>query len=176
MAGFVAMLNLMRYQAIIDMRPHFSDPDPTLRDMFRAEYDQLSEELDNLLTNLLPNLILPPLPTSPLPAIVSLNAGVGGAESCLFLTDLAKMYIRFAEKRQWMVETVTAAEGPNKTGFREMTIKFEAGPDHGGSGGQNVYGAMKWERGVHRVQRVSPTDSQGRMHTSTVGVVVRHPR
>lgn len=148
--------------------------------MFASESFSLKAELDTLLSNILPRLILPPLSSSSLPALVSINAGAGGAEASLFSEELVKMYLRFAEKRGWKVEVMSRVEGAASQkggpgGLREMTIRFEPGPSVGNQeGGEGeVYGSLKWERGVHRVQRVPVTETQGRMHTSTVAVVVR---
>jgi peptide chain release factor 1 len=135
--------------------------------MFQAEYGDLSAELDEMVTSTLPELLLPPLSTAEFPVIMSINAGVGGSEASLFVEELARMYTRFAEQRGWRIEVMSQVEGPGGKGgggFREITMKID------GSG--EVYGQLQWERGVHRVQRVPATETMGRVHTSTVAVVV----
>ncbi|KAK4688876.1 peptide chain release factor 1, partial [Tremellales sp. Uapishka_1] len=157
-------------QAIIDVRPFLTDPDPSLREMFTAEHASLCDQLDQLLLSLLPKLLLPASPTTSLPMVMSLNAGVGGSEAALFVEELVRMYTRFAEKRNWKIETISAVEGPagkGGGGLRESTMKFTGRDEEG-----EVYGLLQWERGVHRVQRVPVTETQGRVHTSTVAVVV----
>jgi peptide chain release factor 1 len=104
--------------------------------------------------------------------MLSLNAGVGGSESGLFAEELARMYTRFGERRGWKSEVISQTEGPvakGGGGLREVTIKFEPPPF---TEDEQVFGLLKWERGVHRVQRVPITEQQGRVHTSTVACVV----
>jgi peptide chain release factor 1 len=135
--------------------------------MFRAEYDALCSELDHLVASTLPQLLLPPLATASLPAIMSLNAGVGGSDAALFVEEMTRMYTRFAEQRGWKMEIMSQVEGPGGKGgggYREFTMKLE--------GWDEVYGQLQWETGVHRVQRVPATETMGRVHTSTVAVVV----
>ncbi|BEJ13628.1 hypothetical protein CspHIS471_0308020 [Cutaneotrichosporon sp. HIS471] len=148
-------------------KPHLSDPDQTLRDMFEMEVEELNEQLDSAIGQL-PNLLLPPSETGPLPLMMSINAGVGGSEAGLFAEEMARMYTRFAEKHGWKIEVLSKTEGPNGRGVREMTMKMEPAPYSEGE----VYGLLRWERGVHRVQRVPQTETQGRVHTSTITIVV----
>lgn len=135
--------------------------------MFEMEVEELSEQLDSAIGQL-PDLLLPPSETDPLALMMSLNAGVGGSEAALFAEEMARMYTRFAEKRGWKIEVPSQTEGPNGRGVREMTIKMEPAPYSEGE----VYGLLRWEKGVHRVQRVPQTETQGRVHTSTVTIVV----
>ena len=179
----------MTSQAIVDLQPHISDPDPSLREMFMSEAHSRRSSLDSLVLTLLPSLLLPTLPTSELPVLMSLNAGIGGAEAAHFCEELVRMYTRFAEKRGWKAEIITQVEGstPGKggSGLKELTIRFEPGTNHYGAegdkdqqegDGREVFGLLKWERGVHRVQRVPINENQGRIHTSTAAVVVGGPR
>ncbi|KAK8845521.1 peptide chain release factor 1 [Kwoniella newhampshirensis] len=165
-------------KSIIDMQPHLNDPDPTLREMFAAEHQDLRSNLDELITSSLPRLLLPPSPTASLPAMMSINAGVGGIESALCTESIARMYIRFAEKKGWKTEEISRVDGTGGKGgggIRELTIKFEPSPWGGGDeseGANEVYGLLQWEKGVHRVQRIPPNETLGRIHTSTVAVVV----
>ncbi|OXH38549.1 peptide chain release factor 1 [Cryptococcus neoformans] len=160
-------------QSIIDMKPFLEDSDPTLREMFEAEHASLGTELDTLVTSTLPTVLLPPPSTAALPAVMSFNAGVGGLESALCTEDLARMYLRFATNRGWKVEEISRVEGTGGKGgggIRELTVKFEP-PQYAGEG-MEVYGALQWEKGVHRIQRVPANETQGRIHTSTVAVIV----
>ncbi len=138
--------------------------------MFEEEHKGLCVQLDSLTTTLIPRLLLPPPPTACLPAVMSVNAGVGGSESALFAEEMVRMYTRFAEKRGWKMETISkvdGAVGKGSGGLKEMTVKFSSPSED-----ESVYGMLQWERGVHRVQRVPATETMGRVHTSTVAVVV----
>ncbi|KAL7418764.1 Peptide chain release factor 1, mitochondrial [Cryptotrichosporon argae] len=154
-------------KAIADLDPFLSDPDPSLRELFASERTTLLSDLDAALSGL-PALLLPPLETGPLPFLLSLNAGVGGSEAALFVDEIARMYTRFAETRGWRVDVMSRVEGAGGKGLREASMKVE--PKRAGDG--DVYGCFMWEKGVHRVQRVPVTETQGRVHTSTVAVVV----
>ncbi|OCF36205.1 peptide chain release factor 1 [Kwoniella heveanensis BCC8398] len=173
-------------KSIYAMIPELDDPDPTLREMFESEYDSLCDQLDSLITDELPRLLLPQPETASLPCMISLNAGVGGLESALCTEDLSRMYIRFAEKKGWKVEEISRVEGTGGKGgggIRELTLKIEHSPYGGGGGGggggegkeagaNEIYGLLQWEKGVHRVQRVPANETMGRIHTSTVAVIV----
>lgn len=163
---------MLTQQALEDIQPHLSDPDPSLREMFEMEKEDLTEQLDNALA-ILPDLLLPASETDPLSLMLSINAGVGGSEASLFAEEMARMYTRFAEKRGWKIEVLSQTDGPGGKGgggVREMTMKMEPPPY--GTEDTEVYGLLRWEKGVHRVQRVPMTETQGRVHTSTVTVVV----
>ncbi|MGB2983670.1 MAG: peptide chain release factor 1, partial [Candidatus Bipolaricaulia bacterium] len=95
-------------------------------------------------------------------AIVEIRAGTGGDESSLFAADLFRMYARFAEQRKWKIGLLDSHPTPIG-GFKQLTFTVE---------GKGVFGAYRYESGVHRVQRVPETESQGRIHTSTASVVV----
>lgn len=95
--------------------------------------------------------------------IVEVRAGVGGEEAALFAADLVRMYLRYAERHHWKVEELSRSEAASADGFKELIFRMI---------GENVYGNMKYESGVHRVQRVPATEAQGRIHTSTATVVV----
>jgi peptide chain release factor 1 len=149
--------------------------------MFLAEHETLCTQLDELLTQRLPLLLLPTPPTAILPVIMSLNAGIGGAEAAACTDMLARMYLRFAQQQGWQTEIVSSVEttvGQGITGLREMTIRFMP-PAFGGEEDVEVYGLLQWEKGVHRVQRIPANDAQGRVQTSTVTIVVslsQHPK
>ena len=106
--------------------------------------------------------LIPHDPADARDAIVEVRAGTGGDEAALFAGDLVRMYERYAARQGWRVEVFDAAEG-NAGGFKEIVFAVK---------GTGVFGAMKYERGVHRVQRVPATESQGRLHTSAATVAV----
>ncbi|MEW5701493.1 MAG: peptide chain release factor 1 [Candidatus Zixiibacteriota bacterium] len=119
-----------------------------------GEKQALEERLRDLMT--------PPDPADSKPAIVEIRAGTGGEEAALFAADLMRMYLRFVERRGWKVEML----GSNPTGvggFKEVTFAVE---------GEGAYGTLKYESGVHRVQRVPVTEASGRIHTSAATVAV----
>ena len=152
-----------------------SDPDPTLQEMFTSEHDALVSEYDKLLLDFLPKLLLPSLPAAPLATMMTITAGIGGGEAARFAEELSRMYTRYAEKMDWIVEVFSAVEGPaargvGGNGFREITIKFSLGPraDENAS----CFGDLMWERGIHRVQRVPAGAAVDKMHSSTVSVSV----
>ena len=106
--------------------------------------------------------IVPPEPTDSRNTIVEIRAGAGGSESALFAADLYRMYTRYAETQGWQVETMDSSSS-DLGGFREIIFQIN---------GQDVYKRLKYESGVHRVQRVPATEAQGRIHTSTATVAV----
>ncbi|EIW67918.1 hypothetical protein TREMEDRAFT_63806 [Tremella mesenterica DSM 1558] len=160
-------------QSIEDLKSHYANEnDPELRSMLLEEQTDLISQLDTIVTDDLPGLLLPPHPAAELPVIISINAGVGGSEAALFVQDLSRMYQRYAEEKGWKGEILSQTEGAGAKGgggLRECTIKFEK-PLFLEE--QEVYGRLKWESGVHRVQRVPLTETQGRVHTSTAAVVI----
>jgi peptide chain release factor 1 len=127
----------------------------------RDEVARLEDELERLETELKPAL-LPPDPLNDRPAIVEIRAGTGGDEAALFAADLHRMYTRFAERRRWKVEHISHSDG-SLGGLKESIFKVL---------GNGAFGVMRWESGVHRVQRVPVTESQGRIHTSAATVAV----
>src|SRR5690606_13951809 len=110
----------------------------------------------------LERLLIPRDPEDARDAIVEIRAGTGGDEAALFAGDLFELYGRYAAQQKWRVEVMDASPG-TAGGFREVIFALK-GPD--------VFGHMKYESGVHRVQRVPATESQGRIHTSTAMVAV----
>ncbi len=106
--------------------------------------------------------ILPPDPTDSRNTIVEIRAGAGGSESALFAADLYRMYTRYAESRRWKVESMSSSPS-DLGGFKEIIF---------GVTGTDIYKRLKYESGVHRVQRVPATEAQGRVHTSTATVAV----
>ncbi len=127
----------------------------------RAEVARLGEARDRIDAELKP-LLVPDDPLNDRPAIVEIRAGTGGDEAALFAADLERMYSRFAERRKWRLELMSRSEG-SLGGVKEVVMKFD---------GPAAYGALRWESGVHRVQRVPVTEAQGRIHTSAATVAV----
>ena len=132
-------------------------PDPELE----IELENLREKAEKLDEEIMMSLI-PRDPRDVGNAIIEIRAGVGGEEAALFAKDLARMYIRFAERKGWKVSIIDFTES-DMGGYKEVVLLIE---------GKGAYGLLKFEAGVHRVQRVPITESSGRIHTSAASVVV----
>jgi peptide chain release factor 1 len=137
------------------------DPDPELRELAQSELAELEARREGLEKEIR-LLLIPPDPNDDKDVILEIRAGTGGDEAALFAADLFRMYSRFAEKRGWKLEPLSVSE-TDGGGLKEVIA---------GVSGNRVYSRLKYERGVHRVQRVPATESQGRIHTSTVTVAV----
>ena len=135
--------------------------DAEMAEMAAEEVTRLEAELPTLEKELQLGLV-PPEPTDSRDTIVEIRAGAGGEEAALFAGDLFRMYTHFAESRGWKHELMESS-GADMGGFREVIFSLR---------GEEVYKAMKFESGVHRVQRVPATEASGRIHTSTVTVAV----
>ncbi|MBA8795555.1 peptide chain release factor 1 [Friedmanniella endophytica] len=135
---------------------------------FAAEAETLRGQLDAV-TERLTRLLAPRDPNDSGDALIEIKSGEGGEESALFAADLLKMYTRYAESRGWKVE-VLDAQDTDLGGYKSVTVAVKAPAV--GEPDQMPYGVLKFEGGVHRVQRVPVTESQGRVHTSAVGVLV----
>jgi peptide chain release factor 1 len=135
--------------------------DPEMAAEARAEEERLSAQIAHLEAELTP-LLLPRDPLDDRPAIVEIRAGTGGDEAALFAADLHRMYTRYAEHRGWRIETISHSDG-TLGGLKEAIFKVE---------GDGAFGRLRWESGVHRVQRVPATENQGRIHTSAATVAV----
>jgi peptide chain release factor 1 len=135
--------------------------DPEMSAMAQAEAGALVEEIDRLDVEL-KRLLMPKDPLDDRDAVVEVRAGTGGDEAALFAGDLFRMYSRFAEQRRWKIELVGISEG-TAGGVKEAVFVVR---------GQDAYGELRYESGVHRVQRVPATESQGRIHTSAATVAV----
>ena len=116
------------------------------------------------------HLLAPRDPADSKDAILEVKSGEGGEESALFAGDLLRMYTRYAERRGWGTEVLDATES-DLGGYKSVTVAVKA-RSSGGAPGEAPYGVLKFEGGVHRVQRVPVTESQGRVHTSAAGVLV----
>jgi peptide chain release factor 1 len=135
---------------------------------FAAEADELAERVP-VLEERLAELLAPRDPNDGKDVILEVKAGEGGEESALFAGDLVRMYLRYAERHGWVTE-VLDAEHTDLGGYKDLSvaIKTKGIPE----GGVGVWARLKFEGGVHRVQRVPVTESQGRIHTSAAGVLV----
>ena len=138
------------------------DDDPSMRALAEEEYTNLTSQLDRQLSTVFPSLLVPPSPTGEMSAMVELKSGVGGTESSLFLRDILRMYTRFAQLNNWSPKIIAKNELENG-GLKDAILQVD---------GEGAYDALRWESGVHRVQRVPATEASGRVHTSTVAVVV----
>jgi peptide chain release factor 1 len=135
---------------------------------FRAEVPQLEERVAGL-EERLRLLLVPRDPDDDRDVIVEIKAGEGGEESALFAGDLLRMYLRYAERVGWRTEVLDATES-DLGGYKDVSFAVKS---RGAAGpGEGVWARLKYEGGVHRVQRVPVTESQGRIHTSAAGVLV----
>lgn len=137
------------------------ESDPDLREMARDDVSRLEPELERI-ENELKILLLPKDPNDEKDIIIEIRKGTGGDEASLFAGELFRMYLRYAEERGWKVDVVSASES-EVGGMNEVIATVS---------GNKVYSQLKYESGVHRVQRVPATEQQGRIHTSTVTVAV----
>lgn len=133
------------------------EADPEMISMAEDEVGKLKEK-KKALNKKIELALLPKDPSDGKNVIMEIRAGAGGEEAALFASDLFRMYGRFAEKKKWQVNILNSARSETG-GFKEIIFEIK---------GHNVYKEMKYESGVHRVQRVPETESQGRIHTSTV--------
>jgi peptide chain release factor 1 len=148
-------------QEIADNRQLMDENDEAMRELVKEELTNLRERKEALETKL-KYLILPKDPNDAKNVIVEIRAGTGGDEAALFAAELFRMYSRYAESRGWRVEMMSS----NPTGlggYKEIILSIE---------GQGAYSRLKFEGGVHRVQRVPVTEGSGRIHTSAVTVAV----
>ncbi|MBC8008877.1 MAG: peptide chain release factor 1 [Burkholderiales bacterium] len=148
---------------IAEMRPllHDAGGDAELRELAEAELPALEKRAEDLHAAVLRQMI-PPEPTDSRNTVVEIRAGTGGEEAALFAASLTRMYQRYCETRRWTIEPM-ATSLSERGGFREISFLVR---------GQDVYKQLKFESGVHRVQRVPSTEANGRIHTSTVTVAV----
>jgi peptide chain release factor 1 len=153
---------LERYEnELAQVRELVGVDDPEMAAEARAEEERLRAEIARIESALTP-LLIPRDPLDERDAIVEIRAGTGGDEAALFAFDLHRMYTRFIERRGWKWETISMSEG-TLGGLKEVIFKVH---------GDDAFGAMRWESGVHRVQRVPATENQGRIHTSAATVAV----
>lgn len=135
--------------------------DKEFKEMVQAEYDENREKMDKIADDL-KILLLPKDPNDDKNVIIEIRGGAGGEEASLFANSLFRMYSMYAESKGWKIEVLNS--NPTELGgFKEISFSVE---------GEGAYSRLKYESGVHRVQRVPETESQGRIHTSTVTVAV----
>jgi len=137
------------------------EKDEELREMAKEEIDLLINQRDEL-EEKIKFMLLPRDPEDEKNAILEIRAGTGGDEASIFAGDLLRMYTRFCELKKWKMELVSSADG-TVGGYKEIVLNVS---------GEGVYGILKYESGVHRVQRVPQTETQGRVHTSAATVAV----
>ncbi|GAB2460897.1 peptide chain release factor 1 [Hymenobacter qilianensis] len=138
-----------------------TEKDEDFREMAKAELDELLPEQERLET-VIKDLLLPKDPNDSKDVIMEIRAGAGGDEAAIFAGDLQRMYMRYAEKQNLRMDLIDATEGTSG-GYKEIILSVK---------GEDVYGKLKFESGVHRVQRVPATETQGRIHTSVASIVV----
>ncbi len=138
-----------------------NDKDEELREMAKEELEKLAQEKEPM-EEKIKQMLVPKDPEDEKNAIVEIRAGSGGDEAAIFAGDLYRMYDKYCERQGWKIEVMNATEGATG-GFKEVIFSVN---------GNHVYGTLKYESGVHRVQRVPETESQGRVHTSAASVAV----
>ncbi|KAI8380647.1 hypothetical protein EDC96DRAFT_491717 [Choanephora cucurbitarum] len=131
-------------------------------EMAKEEFTDLMDRISQLEKELVTELA-PKDEADDASAILEIRAGAGGDEASLFSADMARMYERFAQLQRWKWEVLAQSDETGGKGFKDITVNI---------GGRNVFGLLKYESGVHRVQRVPATEAQGRIHTSTVTVAI----
>ncbi|GAB3979635.1 peptide chain release factor 1 [Spirosoma terrae] len=138
-----------------------TEKDADFRDMAKAELDELLPRRETM-EETLKEMLIPKDPNDSKNVILEIRGGTGGDEAAIFAGDLFRMYQRFCEKMGWRMSLVDYTEGTSG-GYKEIVTEIE---------GEDVYGKLKFESGVHRVQRVPATETQGRIHTSAASVAV----
>lgn len=139
----------------------YSNEDPDLKALAQEEFDQLGPEIEKMEEEI-KFLLIPKDPEDTKNCILEIRAGTGGDEASIFAGDLYRMYTRYLQTKGWRYEVLTVSEG-TAGGYKEVSIEIM---------GEEVYGTLKFESGVHRVQRVPETEAQGRVHTSAATVAV----
>ncbi len=138
-----------------------TEKDPEFRELAKVELDELYPQREQM-EEVIKDMLIPKDPNDSKNVILEIRAGTGGDEAAIFAGDLFRMYQRFAEKQGWRMELLDYMDG-SSGGYKEITMMVS---------GEDAYGMMKYESGVHRVQRVPATETQGRVHTSAASVVV----
>lgn len=147
-------------QNILEAKSLLQDDDPELRSLALEEYTALNERLSHCTDVTIPALLVESR-TPHLSVMLELRPGVGGAESSLFLEDMLRMYQRFAHEKGWRAELVETTDA--SAGLKSAILEVV---------GEGAFDSLQFESGVHRVQRVPETETSGRVHTSTVTVMV----
>ncbi|KLO15191.1 peptide chain release factor 1, partial [Schizopora paradoxa] len=149
-------------KTLLDTETLLEDGDSDIRALASEEYNSVLADSKKHIEEVLPTLIIPPSPSADYHAILELKSGVGGAESSLFLNDLMKMYSRYASDLGWQAKVISE-DDRDGGGIKNATMEVI---------GDGAYDDLKWETGVHRVQRIPATEAGGRVHTSTVSLFV----
>lgn len=152
----LALAHIAEARSILD-----TENDPEMREMAKAEIDEIEPRIPEMEENI-KLLLIPADPEDNKNSIVEIRGGTGGDEAAIFAGDLFKMYTKYCESKGWRLEITNISEGTSG-GFKEIIFTVS---------GENVYGTLKYESGVHRVQRVPQTETQGRVHTSAATVAV----
>ena len=152
----LALAHIAEARSILD-----TENDPEMREMAKAELDEIEPRIPEMEENI-KLLLIPADPEDNKNSIVEIRGGTGGDEAAIFAGDLFKMYTNYCESKGWRLEITNISEGTSG-GFKEIIFTVS---------GENVYGTLKYESGVHRVQRVPQTETQGRVHTSAATVAV----
>src|SRR5271156_3040794 len=147
---------------IAEAKAMLADADPDIREMAEAELAAIEPKLAPV-EEALKVMLLPKDPNDEKNVILELRAGTGGDEAALFVAEVFRMYMRFAEQHRWKVEVLSETPSGIGHGLKDVTAIIE---------GERVYSQLKYESGVHRVQRVPATETQGRVHTSAITVAV----
>jgi peptide chain release factor 1 len=148
--------NLKSSKELLDV-----ETDPEMREMAKMEINELEQQRP-VIEEEIKVLLIPKDPEDDKNAIIELRAGTGGDEACIFVEDIYRMYTMYFKEMGWVYEIVNSSEGSAK-GYKEVSMSIA---------GAGIYGMLKFESGVHRVQRVPETESQGRVHTSAITVAV----
>ena len=149
-------------QGVADAKAMLAEDDADIKEMAQAELLAL-EPRQTELEEELKVMLLPKDPNDDKNIVIELRAGTGGDEAAIFVSEMFRTYLRFAEQHKWKVQVLSTSETGIGGGMKEVTAIFE---------GDKVYSQMKYESGVHRVQRVPATETQGRVHTSAITVAV----
>ena len=140
----------------------YETSDAEMKELAKAEEEELASKTEKLESKL-KELLVPKDPNDSKDAILEIRAGTGGEEAALFAADLYRMYTRYFETKGWKLDIITFNESSGLGGLKEVIAEVS---------GRDVYGTLKYESGVHRVQRVPQTEAQGRVHTSAASVAV----
>ncbi|MBS1517020.1 MAG: peptide chain release factor 1 [Bacteroidetes bacterium] len=140
----------------------YETSDQEMKELARQEQEILENRLSELESEV-KELLIPEDPADSKNVIIEIRAGTGGDEASLFAADIYRMYTRYFEKKRWKVETIDFNDSSNPGGIKEVVLSVS---------GKNIYGDLKYESGVHRVQRIPETEAKGRVHTSAASVAV----
>jgi peptide chain release factor 1 len=155
-AYLLILANIDNNKKILD-----TEKDEDFREMAKADLLQLEQDKEKMEADL-KTLLVPKEPEDEKDVLLEIRAGTGGDEASIFVGDLCRMYTRYCETKGWTVSLVNSSDG-TAGGFKEIVMEVK---------GENVYGKLKFESGVHRVQRIPETETKGRVHTSAASVAV----